>query len=231
MLNPALLSAPPPAHLPLSAPPNHCLPVPPIRTCKGTMSLSHSLLLYQTGLIQDARCQNLTLALFVSANAFDTGYARRVLDEIPRLSLLAWNSMIKGYSCRNSPWLAAFVCLEMLERGLSSDEYTFPFLLKSSTRGMAFDSVEDFHVQILILGFSCNTFVQNALIHTYSLCGKIGSTWRLFDKYSRQDVITWNAATKLRSTRSLLGCLKRCKEAMCFLPPLPLFLFCWLAAS
>ncbi|KAL5729483.1 putative pentatricopeptide repeat-containing protein [Ranunculus cassubicifolius] len=42
-------------------------------------------------------------------------------------------------------------------------------------------------------GFDSNVFVQNALIHMYSLSGQVGVARKLFDKSPKKDVVSWNA--------------------------------------
>lgn len=119
-------------------------------------------------------------------------YARMVFDTMPEPNHFVWNNMIKGYSRVGCPNSAVSMYCEMLERGVMPDEYTYPFLLKRFTRDMAVKCGRELHDHIVKLGFSSNVFVQNALIHLYSLSGEVSVARGVFDRSSKGDVVTWN---------------------------------------
>ncbi|KAA8541938.1 hypothetical protein F0562_023090 [Nyssa sinensis] len=101
--------------------------------------------------------------------------------------------MIRGYSRIGCPKYAVSMYVEMLEKNLKPDHYTFPFLLKGFTRDIGLECGTGIHSHVYKFGFDSNVFVQNALIHMYSLCGQIDIARGVFDLSSKTDVITWNA--------------------------------------
>ncbi|XP_058112334.1 putative pentatricopeptide repeat-containing protein At3g15930 [Magnolia sinica] len=169
-------------------------PISPSQTFKsmGEFKQIHSQLI-RTGRIHDPHEQAQIIAFCCTHKTGNMDYARLLFEQIPEPNIFIWNTMIRGYSFRNSPESAASLYLEMLHRGVRPDHYTFPFMLKAFTRNIGFKCGEEFHAHIIKFGFSSNIFVQNALIHMYALCGRINDARHLFDKSSKQDVVSWNA--------------------------------------
>ncbi|KAK6915079.1 Pentatricopeptide repeat [Dillenia turbinata] len=122
----------------------------------------------------------------------DMEYARLMFDRISEPNMFMWNTMIKGYSRISRPELAVYMYVEMLEREAKPDDFTYPFLLKGFTRDIGRDVGEELHCHIVKFGFGSNEFVQNALIHMYSLCDKIDVARRVFDLSLKRDVVAWN---------------------------------------
>ncbi|KAL5975663.1 hypothetical protein ACLOJK_019989 [Asimina triloba] len=94
---------------------------------------THSRLI-RTGRVSDPQEQARLISFTCTHESGNMDYARLLFDQIQDPSVFIWNTMIRGYSFRNSPESAASVYLEMLHRGIKPDRYTFPFMLKSFTR-------------------------------------------------------------------------------------------------
>lgn len=120
-------------------------------------------------------------------------YARLLFDQITEPNVFIWNTMIKGYCRTNCSKNAVFMYLEMLIRDFKPDAYTFPFLLKGFTCELVIECGRELHAHIIKFGFVSNVFVQNAVIHIYSLCGKIDMAQRVFSSTSKRDAVTYNA--------------------------------------
>ncbi|CBI36352.3 unnamed protein product, partial [Vitis vinifera] len=182
--------SPPPTHLP-SLP--QTPPLSLIKTCKSMAQLKqiHSQTIC-TGLISNPIVPAQIIAFCCKHELGDMEYARMVFDTMPGPNHFVWNNMIKGYSRVGCPNSAVSMYCEMLERGVMPDEYTYPFLLKRFTRDTAVKCGRELHDHIVKLGFSSNVFVQNALIHLYSLSGEVSVARGVFDRSSKGDVVTWN---------------------------------------
>ncbi len=48
-------------------------------------------------------------------------------------------------------------------------------------------------MQIIESGLESQVFVGNSLIAMYAKCGSIDDAWKVFNKMSSRDVVTWNA--------------------------------------
>ncbi|CAL8133017.1 unnamed protein product [Prunus armeniaca] len=122
----------------------------------------------------------------------DMKYAHRVFDTIPEPSVFLWNTMMKGYSRIRYPDYGVSMYFTMQRLSVKPDCFTFPFLLKGFTREIALECGKEFHASVLKYGFDSNVFVQNALVHMYSICGLIDMARGVFDMICEKEVATWN---------------------------------------
>ncbi|XP_022714800.1 putative pentatricopeptide repeat-containing protein At3g15930 [Durio zibethinus] len=123
----------------------------------------------------------------------DMDHALKLFNQIPEpKSVFHWNTMIKGYSRIDRPKHGISMYLDMLKRNVKPDNFTFPFLLKGFNRNVGFSCGKELHGHVVKFGFASNAFVQNALIHMYSLCGQMEIARAVFDISCKMDVITWN---------------------------------------
>lgn len=120
------------------------------------------------------------------------GYAREMFDKITEPNMYLWNTMMKGYSRIGRPRDAVSMYLEMLGRGQRPDNHTFPFLLKGFTRSLVAEYGKELHGHVVKFGFGSNVFVQNAMIHMYSMSGQTEIARVVFEMSSKRDVIAWN---------------------------------------
>lgn len=178
-------------HLHYSAEPN--FPTSFFGNCNSMDQLKQiHLQTVQKGLLSDPiNCYKI-IAFCCTHGSGSMNYARRVFDTILEPNIFVWNTMIKGYSRLNCPKFAFSMYMEMLEKNVKPDNYTFPFLLKGFTPGIALECGMQIHTHICKLGFESNVAVQHALIHIYSLCQKTDIARGIFDTSSKTDVIIWN---------------------------------------
>ncbi|TYI24243.1 hypothetical protein ES332_A06G220000v1 [Gossypium tomentosum] len=146
-----------------------------------------------SGLIETSIFLNKVIS-FCCMNKFgDMDHALKLFDQIPEpKTVFLWNTMIKGYSKIHSPKHGILLYLNMLRQNVKPDNYTFPFLFKGFDRNVGFSCGKELHCHVVKFGFGSNVFVQNALIHMYSLCGQMEMARRVFDISCKTDVITWN---------------------------------------
>lgn len=162
-------------------------------SCKSMDQLkqihSHTI---KTGLTSNPVLQNRIIASCCTREWGDMKYARQMFDTLSEPSVFIWNTMIKGYSRIDFPENGVSMYLEMLSRNFRPDRYTFPFLLKGFTRDIALERGKELHCHVVKYGFDSNVFVQNSLVHMYSLCGWIDMARGVFDLSQTSDVVTWN---------------------------------------
>ncbi|KAK9282106.1 hypothetical protein L1049_005018 [Liquidambar formosana] len=147
----------------------------------------------RAGLALNPVVQTRIISFCCSHETGDMNHARLVFDKIPEPNIFIWNTMIKGYSRIDNPKCAFSMYLDMLKRNVKPDNYTFPFLLKGFTPDIAVECGKELHAHIVKFGFGFHVFVQNALIHMYSLCGQVDIARGIFNMSYKRDVITWNA--------------------------------------
>ncbi|OVA15286.1 Pentatricopeptide repeat [Macleaya cordata] len=146
-----------------------------------------------SGTLTDPYATGKIIAFCAISNNGDLNYSHHLFRHLPNPSTFIWNTMIRAFSERNQSIKAFSLYKQMLEFGLSPNNYTFSFVLKACTDLTdAFGGTEA-HSQIVRLGWESYDFVQNGLIHMYANCNCIGSARKLFDISSNRDVISWTA--------------------------------------
>ncbi|EYU44396.1 hypothetical protein MIMGU_mgv1a021185mg, partial [Erythranthe guttata] len=77
--------------------------------------------------------------------------------------------------------------------GLSSDNYTYPFVVKACAVLCDVRFGNMVHCSVLRTGFGENLVVQTALLDFYSKVGETGNARKLFDEIPQPDSVAWNA--------------------------------------
>ncbi|RXH68917.1 hypothetical protein DVH24_031250 [Malus domestica] len=146
----------------------------------------------KTGLTSHPIVRNRIIVFCCTDEFGDVNYARQVFDAISEPGVFLWNTMIRGYSRIRCPQDGVSLYLAMQRMSIKPDCYTFPFLLKGFTREIALECGKELHAHVLKYGLDTNVFVQNALVHMYSVCGLIDMARGVFDTIHKKDVATWN---------------------------------------
>ncbi|GAV61831.1 PPR domain-containing protein/PPR_1 domain-containing protein/PPR_2 domain-containing protein, partial [Cephalotus follicularis] len=75
--------------------------------------------------------------------------------------------------------------------GFLPDTYTFPAVLKSCAKFVGSNEGRQVHGVITKVGFLCDIYVRNSLVHLYSVCGDFIGAGRTFDEMPVRDVVSW----------------------------------------
>ncbi|XP_010916614.2 pentatricopeptide repeat-containing protein At5g39350 [Elaeis guineensis] len=75
----------------------------------------------------------------------------------------------------------------------SSDNYTFPFVIKACTAVSSPRAGKEVHCVVLRTGYGGNLVVKTALLDMYAKTGHIQLSKKVFDDMSERDVVCWNA--------------------------------------
>ncbi|XWS75609.1 hypothetical protein CRYUN_Cryun01aG0105700 [Craigia yunnanensis] len=67
---------------------------------------------------------------------------------------------------------------------------------------------------MIIYGFMPTIFVANCLIQLYIKCGNLGYAYKVFDKMSQRDVVSWNAMVFGYASNGMMGIAKRYFDSM-----------------
>lgn len=92
----------------------------------------------------------------------------------------------------------------MRKDGLVVDRFSFPSLLKASSRVEGLIEGMELHGLASKLGFDTDPFVQTALVGMYAACGQIQEARLVFDKMPHRDIVTWSIIIDGYDTMSLL---------------------------
>ncbi|XP_068660212.1 pentatricopeptide repeat-containing protein At1g08070, chloroplastic-like [Aristolochia californica] len=119
-------------------------------------------------------------------------HALLVVRCLPPPSLFLCNSVLFAYVRSSTPSQAfAFFASQM--HHTKPTTVTVQFLLKACSRSKSLFQTCQMHTLTLKLGFSFYTFLQNAIIHCYGLCGQLIDARKVFDELTQRDVVSFNS--------------------------------------
>ncbi|GLT56516.1 hypothetical protein SLA2020_295520 [Shorea laevis] len=141
-------------------------------------------------------------------------YAHQLFARISEPDIFMWNTMIRGSAQSQSPLNAIILFVQMENRSMKPDRYTFPFVLKAccrlSWRNMGFG----IHGKVMKYGFLENRYLRNTLIYFHANCGDLSVASDLFDVSDKTDVVPWSALTAGYARRGDLDVARRLFDEM-----------------
>lgn len=132
------------------------------------------------------------VANFFGRNISEVDYACNFLKQYDwSLSSFPCNLFISGFASNETPWAAILLYRSIIRNGFVPDVYTMPAILKSCAKFSGNREVKQFHSVAVKTGLWCDIFVQNTLIHVYSVCGDCICAGNVFDEMPTRDVVSW----------------------------------------
>ncbi|GAU25421.1 hypothetical protein TSUD_70740 [Trifolium subterraneum] len=131
-------------------------------------------------------------ANFFGKHVADIHYPCNFLKQFDwSLSSFPCNLIISGYGAGHLPWAAILIYRWVVSHGFVPDVYTVPAVLKSCAKFSGIAEVRQFHTLAVKTGLWCDIFVQNSLVHVYSICGDTVEAGKVFDVMLVRDVVSW----------------------------------------
>jgi pentatricopeptide repeat protein len=121
--------------------------------------------------------------------------------------------MILGHvKCRQAQKVLELFKL-MQQDGVQPNSVAFAGVLNACASMVVLEEGGCVHHQIIQSGLESDVFVGNSLVDIYANCGSIEDSWRVFNKMSSQDVVTWSTMilghVKCRQGQEALGLFKQ----------------------
>ncbi|XP_020208444.1 pentatricopeptide repeat-containing protein At3g16610 [Cajanus cajan] len=129
--------------------------------------------------------------------------ARRVFDQIPKPSIVLWNTMIRAYAWTGPFQHSIHLYHRMLQLGVTPTNFTFPFVLKACSALQAIQVGRQIHDHVLTLGLQTDVYVSTALLDMYAKCENLFDAQTIFDSMSHRDIVAWNAIIAAFSLHAL----------------------------
>ncbi|KAF3454170.1 hypothetical protein FNV43_RR04617 [Rhamnella rubrinervis] len=104
-----------------------------------------------------------------------------------------WNVMIRGFVDLGFYDRAIFTYKQMLELGISPDNYTFPFVIKACGCVCDFELGVKLHQHVVEHGYDTDVFVGNSLVAMYGKCGRFKVARQVFEKIPEKNVVSWSS--------------------------------------
>ncbi|KAL3634802.1 hypothetical protein CASFOL_021856 [Castilleja foliolosa] len=128
----------------------------------------------------------------LSSDLISLDYANKILQTSPNPSLICYNTLIKC-SIGKSRKIATIAYNRSRQLGISSNSFTFTFLLRCFESFHELKSGETVHAYVLKIGFESSNFVMNTLLNFYAKCGSdLRSACKVFVEMPDRDVVSWN---------------------------------------
>ncbi len=120
-------------------------------------------------------------------------HAHKLFSWTHQPNLFMWNTIIRGYSINGSSSLKAIALYkDMHLSGISSNSFTFGFVLKACCNLPRLVEGKMVHSQVLKMGLDYETHVVNGLIKLYATCGCLDEARDLFDEMLERDLVSWS---------------------------------------
>ncbi|KAK7252522.1 hypothetical protein RIF29_36521 [Crotalaria pallida] len=163
-----------------------------LKRCKSIEEIKqvHAQFL-KLGLFSDSFCASNLVATCAKWGSLD--YACSIFRQIEEPCSFDYNTIIRGNVNNMNLEEALVLYVEMLERGVEPDNFTYPFILKAcSLLGVVKEGVQ-IHGHVLKAGLEGDVFVQNSLISMYGKCGGIKHACAVFEQMDEKSVASWSA--------------------------------------
>ncbi|KAL5099891.1 hypothetical protein RYX36_004218 [Vicia faba] len=145
------------------------------------------------GIFFDSFCMSNLVATCALTKWGSMDYACSIFTQMDEPCSFDYNTMIRG-SVNNMRFEEALsMYVEMLERGIEPDKFTYPFVLKACSFLGAPNEGVQIHGHVFKMGLEGDVFVQNSLINMYGKCGAITCARKVFDKIGEKSVASWSA--------------------------------------
>lgn len=145
------------------------------------------------GFFCDSFCGSNLVATCALAKWGSMEYACSIFRQIEEPGSFEYNTMIRGNVNNMNLEEALLLYVEMLERGIEPNNFTYPFLLKAcSLLGGVKEGIQ-IHGHVFKAGVGDDIFVQNGLISMYGKCGAIKHACDVFETMDEKSVASWSA--------------------------------------
>ncbi|GAV73408.1 PPR domain-containing protein/PPR_2 domain-containing protein/PPR_3 domain-containing protein/DYW_deaminase domain-containing protein [Cephalotus follicularis] len=101
--------------------------------------------------------------------------------------------MLRGYANNGHCFETMELYTLMRRIGISSNNYTFPFVLKACALKSLILEGKVIHGYAIRTGFDSDIFVETALLDMYAKCGLTDDGRKVFDRMPVRDVVCWTA--------------------------------------
>ncbi|XP_074375795.1 pentatricopeptide repeat-containing protein At5g27110 [Apium graveolens] len=118
--------------------------------------------------------------------------AVEVFDQMPRKSLVSWNSMIAGYRLRGDSKSGIKLLWRMIQEGKKPTSTTLSSLLMACSNSMKLLHGKFLHGYLIRNNIEADIFILNTLVDLYFKCHYVKYAEFIFRTMTKTDVVAWN---------------------------------------
>ncbi|KAK7274922.1 hypothetical protein RIF29_16023 [Crotalaria pallida] len=149
-------------------------------------------LVFTTGLENNTFALSRVLAFFSNPHKGSLTYACKVFDHIPHPTICICNTIFKAFILNGKFTSTIHVFTKVVvQNGLSPDNYTIPYVLKSCAALQSCSLGKMVHGYSSKSGLGFDIFVGNSLMAMYSVCGDMVGARQVFDEIPSLSVVSW----------------------------------------
>ncbi|KAK1358366.1 Pentatricopeptide repeat-containing protein [Heracleum sosnowskyi] len=118
--------------------------------------------------------------------------AIEVFDQMPRKSLVSWNSMMAGYRSRGDSKSGIKLLWRMIQEGKKPTSTTLSSLLMTCSNSMKLLHGKFLHGYMIRNNIEADMFILNTLVDLYFKCHCVKYAEFIFRTMTKTDVVAWN---------------------------------------
>lgn len=119
--------------------------------------------------------------------------AFRIFCDSQQGSVVAWNSMMCGFSQNGYSSEALSLFDEMYTTYHDMDEVTFLSAIQACTNLGYIDKGKWIHHKLIAFGVGRDMYVESALINMYARCGDLRMAQKVFDNMTEWSIVSWSS--------------------------------------
>lgn len=166
-----------------------------LSACAQTGSLNMGRSVHGLGIklgLEDATFENALVDMYAKCHMI--GDARYVFETVFDKDVIAWNSIISGYTQNGYAYEALELFDQMRSDSVYPDAITLVSVLSASASVGAYRVGSSLHGYAIKAGLlSGSVYVGTALLNFYAKCGDAESARVIFDEMGEKNTITWSA--------------------------------------
>ncbi|XP_042501070.1 pentatricopeptide repeat-containing protein At2g17210 [Macadamia integrifolia] len=142
------------------------------------------------GFSSDLFIGNSLVGMYSKFNDSDSAF--KIFCEVPHRNIVSWNSVLSGFVHNKRSSEAVILFSSMGEAGIEGDEVTLVTLLQAIKNLVHPLHCKSVHSTVLRKGYELNKLVLNSLMDAYAKCDMVDLGWKLFNRMTRRDMISWS---------------------------------------
>ncbi|XP_031488526.1 pentatricopeptide repeat-containing protein At5g50390, chloroplastic [Nymphaea colorata] len=119
--------------------------------------------------------------------------AQLVFDEMPKKTVVGWNSIIAAYALHGYSEKAMDLYYEMQHLGVKMDHFTYSMVVRLCVRLASHEHAKQAHAGLIRNGYGLDIVANTALVDFYSKWGRLEDARHVFDNMVSKSIISWNA--------------------------------------
>ncbi|XVE91569.1 hypothetical protein REPUB_Repub01dG0021000 [Reevesia pubescens] len=166
-----------------------------LSACAQLSNLNFGRLVHALGIqlgLKDPTVINALVDMYAKCERFrDASY---IFETVSDKNLIAWNSIISGYSQNGSAYEALELFHQMRSKSISPDAVTLVSMFSACASLGALQIGSSLHAYSIKYGLlSSSVYVGTALLDFYAKCGDSKSARFIFDNMREKNTVTWSA--------------------------------------